>query len=88
MYLITSQVNKLPIIKHLLCFNQVLELSPRGRQRNSMLAAVYVGPSKPLMAQFLHPVAAELRALRRHGVTWRPNGNQEVVSRFMTHGIS
>ena len=44
-------------------FVQILELSPRARQRNSMLAAVYVGPRKPQMAQFLAPVAAELRNL-------------------------
>lgn len=74
----TSPVTVWPV------FLQVLELSPRARQRNTILAAVYVGPKKPLIAQFLAPVARELRDLRLNGVTWQPSVNEERTSRFMT----
>lgn len=69
-------------------FIQVLELSPRARQRNSLLAAVYVGPRKPQMAQFLTPVATQLRDLRMNGVIWRTDDELEVHSRFMTLIVS
>lgn len=70
-------------------FVQVLELSPRARQRNSMLAAVYVGPRKPQMSQFLTPVTMELRNLSQNGINWRPDDNEEIItSRFMTLIVS
>lgn len=79
----TSNVGIWPV------FIQVLELSARARQRNSLLAAVYVGPRKPHMSVFLMPVARELRDLRLNGVTWRPNNrNEEIISRFMTLIVS
>lgn len=69
-------------------FLQILELSPRARQRNSLLAAVYVGPRTPRMGHFLIPVTESLRDLCLNGVTWRPNGGEERVSRFMTLLVS
>lgn len=69
-------------------FVQVLELSPLARQRHTMLAAVYVGPRKPLIHQLLTPVALELRDLYTNGVTWSPNANQERRSYFLTLIVS
>lgn len=69
-------------------FAQVLELSPRARQRNSLLAALFVGPRKPHMAKFLTPVAMELRTLRVDGLRWNPNGGPEIVSKFTTLIVS
>lgn len=69
-------------------FIQVLELSPRARQRNSLLSAICVGPRKPHMAVFLTPATRELRDLRLNGITWHPHENEEIISRFMTLLVS
>lgn len=67
---------------------QILELSPRARQRNSVLAASFVGRQKPSMSYYLAPVSRELEDLFFDGVTWRPEPNVERTSGFMVLIVS
>lgn len=66
-------------------FMQILELSPRARQRYIILGGVYVGPQKPHMATFLQPLCRQLRQLHDIGIVWhRDPAANPVQSRFIT----
>lgn len=63
-----------------------MELSPRARQRHTLLAGIYVGSKKPHIGLFLDSIMDELQELQNVGFTWCPDtiNNAQVQSRFLT----
>lgn len=63
---------------------QLNELSPHARKQNMFLAGLWVSNTHPSMNGILRPVCNELRELFHNGLRWSPDGENEVISRFIT----
>ena len=63
---------------------QINELAPHARKRHILLAGVWVDKLHPLGNVFLRPIVEELGELYHQGITWNPDNQTEVRSRFVT----
>ncbi|XP_043460897.1 uncharacterized protein LOC122497697 isoform X1 [Leptopilina heterotoma] len=63
---------------------QLNELSPFSRKKNLLLAGLWVSDEHPAtMNTILRPTVNELRDLYVNGIRWRPDGGEEVTSKFI-----
>lgn len=58
------------------------ELPLKLRNKNMILAGIWVGKEKPPMNTFLHPLVNELNILSSEGVKWQKNG-KEIISKIV-----
>ena len=59
------------------------ELPPEMRQKFTFVAAVYIDHVDPNFQSFLKPVVRQLNDLSTRGITWKPDGVNEVTSKFV-----
>lgn len=64
-------------------YARVNELPPGLRQKFSFLVAVYIDYVDPNFQSYLKPVVKQLNSLSTRGVTSRPDGVNEVTSKFI-----
>lgn len=62
---------------------QVNKLSPHARKKHLLLAGIWVAKEHPIMNAIIGPVRDELIDVYINGIPWRPNGADEVISRFI-----
>lgn len=62
------------------------ELHPNLRQKHLFLAAVWVDRQEPNMNCFLKPFVDEANDLSSKGILWKPDGKNDVVSKFIPLG--
>ena len=63
-------------------FVRLNELPPHLRQKFVFLAGIYCDSKPPNMSSLLIPLVEQLNRLADQGITWRPNGGEEIRSRF------
>ena len=49
-----------------------------------LLGSIWVENFHPYLNMFLMPTISELRSLYKTGISWKPDGNNEITSRFVT----
>ncbi|XP_043483995.1 uncharacterized protein LOC122512303 [Leptopilina heterotoma] len=62
---------------------QLNELSPLARQRNMFLAGLWIGKQDPNMGEIMEPIVDDINELYDVGIRWKPDGEQEVLSKFV-----
>ena len=60
------------------------ELPPHARKKHMLLGGIWVENFYPYLNRFLMPTISELRSLYKTGISWKPDGNSEITSRFVT----
>ena len=60
------------------------ELPPHARKKHILLGGIWVENFHPYLNMFLMPTIKELRSLYKTGIAWKPDGNNEITSRFVT----
>ncbi|XP_043271923.1 uncharacterized protein [Venturia canescens] len=54
------------------------------RKRYIILAGIYVDERKPILNSFLAPIVEELRFFHETGIVWKPDGVENITSKFVT----
>ena len=60
------------------------ELPPHACKKHRLLGGIWVENFHPYLNMFLMPTISELRSLYKTGISWKPDGNNEIPSRFVT----
>ena len=60
------------------------ELPPHARNKHMLLGGIWVENFHPYLNMFLMPTISELLSLHKTGISWKPDGNNEITSRFVT----
>jgi len=63
-------------------FLRLSELKPSLRQKTMILAGLWIGRKDPVMNTFLRPIVDDLNSLSQTGVKWKPDGQEEITSKF------
>ncbi|KAF7996964.1 hypothetical protein HCN44_005241 [Aphidius gifuensis] len=63
---------------------QINELPPHSRHKHMMLAGLWIDKTKPIFTDFLLPFASEMRDLYTTGIVWKPEGIENVTSKFIS----
>ena len=86
---VTVNCDGIPVFKSSLCslwpiLLTVNELEPVTRRKNVVVAGLWFGKSKPLMATFLQPFVDEMQSLCTTGMSWmHPVKHREIHSKVL-----